>query len=199
MCCTRPPHVSVATVFEISRYMYIHNALLTRLLKILRQPTTGFALLLRAHQVAENSSTAHDRFRSSWDSSSRCSPRVSINLMFCLNPNWTDFDKYTHLQINLVFARDSPETQLNLRFQPKHEAAWCSIFSCLETSQTGDSAVFQVSLSQNQIDLQISVFIQMSTRFSFSGDVAIDYLKKDHHLGRWENRQKAVGLFSAIL
>ncbi|KER21073.1 hypothetical protein T265_10518 [Opisthorchis viverrini] len=23
MCCTRPPHVSVATIFEISRYMYI--------------------------------------------------------------------------------------------------------------------------------------------------------------------------------
>ncbi|KAG5452750.1 hypothetical protein CSKR_102180 [Clonorchis sinensis] len=23
MCCTRPPHVPVATIFEISRYMYI--------------------------------------------------------------------------------------------------------------------------------------------------------------------------------
>ncbi|KAG5448290.1 hypothetical protein CSKR_110459 [Clonorchis sinensis] len=42
------------------------------------------------------------------------SPRVSVNLMFYLNPNWTDFEKYTHLQINLVFARDSPGTQLNL-------------------------------------------------------------------------------------
>ncbi|KAG5444519.1 hypothetical protein CSKR_101800 [Clonorchis sinensis] len=40
----RPPHVPVATIFEISRYMYIRNALLIRLLKILRQPTTGFAL-----------------------------------------------------------------------------------------------------------------------------------------------------------
>ncbi|KAG5447578.1 hypothetical protein CSKR_101344 [Clonorchis sinensis] len=28
MCCTRPPHVSVAPIFEISRYMYISNALL---------------------------------------------------------------------------------------------------------------------------------------------------------------------------
>ncbi|KAG5453481.1 hypothetical protein CSKR_114249 [Clonorchis sinensis] len=51
------------------------------------------------HKVAENSSTAHDRFCSSWDSSGRCSPRVSVNLMFCLNPNWTDSDKYAHLQI----------------------------------------------------------------------------------------------------
>ncbi|KAG5445570.1 hypothetical protein CSKR_106924 [Clonorchis sinensis] len=50
---------------------------------------------------AENSSTAHDRFRSFWDSSGRSSPRVSVNLMFYLNLNWADFDKYTHLQINL--------------------------------------------------------------------------------------------------
>ncbi|KAG5452111.1 hypothetical protein CSKR_107911 [Clonorchis sinensis] len=50
MCCTRPPHVPVATIFEISRYMYIRNGLLIRLLKILRQSTTGFALL-GAHQV----------------------------------------------------------------------------------------------------------------------------------------------------
>ncbi|GAA53578.1 hypothetical protein CLF_110555 [Clonorchis sinensis] len=38
MCCTRPPHVPVATIFEISRYMHICNALFIRLLKILRQP-----------------------------------------------------------------------------------------------------------------------------------------------------------------
>ncbi|KAG5448387.1 hypothetical protein CSKR_109662, partial [Clonorchis sinensis] len=50
MCCTRPPHVPVATIFKISRYMYIRNALLIRLLKILRQSTTGFALF-GAHQV----------------------------------------------------------------------------------------------------------------------------------------------------
>ncbi|KER30099.1 hypothetical protein T265_03366 [Opisthorchis viverrini] len=42
---------SVATIFEISRYMYICNVLLIRLLKIHRQPTTGFALL-GAHQNA---------------------------------------------------------------------------------------------------------------------------------------------------
>ncbi|KER29035.1 hypothetical protein T265_04224 [Opisthorchis viverrini] len=39
----------------------------------------------------------------------------------------------------------------------KHEAAWCSTFSCLRTSQTRDSAGFQVSLSKNQITLQMSV------------------------------------------
>ncbi|KER27677.1 hypothetical protein T265_05310 [Opisthorchis viverrini] len=50
MCCTRSPHISVATIFGISRYMYIRNALLIRLPKICRQPTTGF-VLLEAHQV----------------------------------------------------------------------------------------------------------------------------------------------------
>ncbi|KAG5454844.1 hypothetical protein CSKR_112862 [Clonorchis sinensis] len=48
----QPSHVSVATIFEVLRYMYIRNALLIRLLKILRQPTTGFAFL-GAHQVGE--------------------------------------------------------------------------------------------------------------------------------------------------
>ncbi|KAG5450756.1 hypothetical protein CSKR_112036 [Clonorchis sinensis] len=43
--------------------------------------------------------------------------------------------------------------------QLEHEAAWCSTFSCLKTSQTRDSAGFQVSLSQNQIDFQMSVFL----------------------------------------
>ncbi|KAG5451058.1 hypothetical protein CSKR_105595 [Clonorchis sinensis] len=66
--------------------------------------------------VAENSSTVHDQFRPCWDSSGKRSPRVSVNLMFYSNTNWTDFNKYTHPQINLVFARDSPGTQLNLPF-----------------------------------------------------------------------------------
>ncbi|KER29678.1 LOW QUALITY PROTEIN: hypothetical protein T265_13325 [Opisthorchis viverrini] len=55
--------------------------------------------------VAENSSTAHDRSRPSWGSSDRRSLRVSVNLMFYLNPNWTVFEKYTNLQINLVSTR----------------------------------------------------------------------------------------------
>ncbi|KAG5454618.1 hypothetical protein CSKR_106010 [Clonorchis sinensis] len=54
----------------------ITNALLIRLLKIFRQPTTDFDLL-GVHQF---------------------------------NPNWTDFDKYTQLQIILVFAGDSSQS-----------------------------------------------------------------------------------------
>ncbi|KER21750.1 hypothetical protein T265_09989 [Opisthorchis viverrini] len=37
------------------------------------------------HKVAENSTTAYDRFRPSWGSSVRHSPRVTVNLMFHLN------------------------------------------------------------------------------------------------------------------
>ncbi|KER29255.1 hypothetical protein T265_13412, partial [Opisthorchis viverrini] len=59
------------------------------------------------HEVAENSSTAHDRFRPSWGSSDRRGPRVSVNLMFYLNPNRTVSEKYIHLQTNLVFTRNS--------------------------------------------------------------------------------------------
>ncbi|KAG5454555.1 Dynein light chain Tctex-type [Clonorchis sinensis] len=55
------------------------------------------------------------------------------------------------------------QTRVSAGFQQlEHEAAWCSTFSCLKTSETGDSAGFQVSLSQNQIDLQMSVFIEIS-------------------------------------
>ncbi|KAG5446746.1 hypothetical protein CSKR_114203 [Clonorchis sinensis] len=44
MCCTRPSDFLVNTVFKISRYMYIRNVLLIRLLKILRHLTTGFKI-----------------------------------------------------------------------------------------------------------------------------------------------------------
>ncbi|KER29718.1 hypothetical protein T265_13310, partial [Opisthorchis viverrini] len=44
----------------------------------------------------------------------RCANRhttVKSSLFVCyLNPNWTVFEKYTHLQINLVFTRDSTES-----------------------------------------------------------------------------------------
>ncbi|KAG5446285.1 hypothetical protein CSKR_110326 [Clonorchis sinensis] len=108
-------YLSIYLSIHLSIYPSIYLFIEQGLLKIVRQPATGFAPL-GAHQVAENSSTDHDRFRPSWGSSGRRSPRVSVNLMFYLNPNWTVFEKYTHLHINLVFARDSPGTQLNLPF-----------------------------------------------------------------------------------
>ncbi|GAA50187.1 hypothetical protein CLF_104172 [Clonorchis sinensis] len=92
-------------------------------------------------KVAENSSTAHDRIRPFGGSSGGRTARVSVNLMFYLNPNWTDFDKYTRLKINLVFTGDSIESldydvlQLNvlhtwrLMFQLLRYSRYRSIFS----------------------------------------------------------------------
>ncbi|KER27808.1 hypothetical protein T265_13728, partial [Opisthorchis viverrini] len=87
---SRPPHVSLGTIFEISQYIFIKET---------------------THKVAKDSSTVHDRFRPSWGSSGRCSPRVSVNLMFYLKSNWTVFEKYTHLQISSVeTGRGLPES-----------------------------------------------------------------------------------------
>ncbi|KAG5442214.1 hypothetical protein CSKR_100200 [Clonorchis sinensis] len=80
-CCTRCHPID----FHLLGYeTFLRNALLIRLLKTLRQPTTGFALL-GAHQQLE------------------------------------------------------------------HEAAWCSTFSCLKTSQTGDSAGFQHNIRLTEV------------------------------------------------
>ncbi|KAG5454382.1 hypothetical protein CSKR_107237 [Clonorchis sinensis] len=56
-----------------------------------------------AHKVAENSSTAHDRFRPSWGSSGRRSPRVSSTLCSTCTQIGLFFEKYTHLQITGLF------------------------------------------------------------------------------------------------
>ncbi|KAG5454734.1 hypothetical protein CSKR_113146 [Clonorchis sinensis] len=62
----------------------------------------------------------------------------------------------TYCQIISIKTGDSAEFQ-----QLEHEAVRCSTFSCLETSQTGDSPGFQLSLSQSQIDLKMSVFLDL--------------------------------------
>ncbi|KAG5449651.1 hypothetical protein CSKR_104117 [Clonorchis sinensis] len=59
--------------------------------------------------VAENSSTAHDRFHSAWGSSGRRSSRVPVNLMFYLKPNCTNLVNYTQLQTNFVLRETHPE------------------------------------------------------------------------------------------
>ncbi|KAG5454911.1 hypothetical protein CSKR_105848 [Clonorchis sinensis] len=94
MCCTRPPHVPVATIFEISRYMYIRSVLLIRLLKTLRQPTTGFFAVLGAHQ----------------SSSGRHSSPSAVNLIFYLSASCTQVAKCTHLQIKLALVAENSST-----------------------------------------------------------------------------------------
>ncbi|KER20218.1 hypothetical protein T265_15373, partial [Opisthorchis viverrini] len=57
---------------------------------------------LEEQKFSESSSTVHDRFRPSWGSSGGRSPRVSVNLMFYLKPNYTKLAEYTHFRTNLI-------------------------------------------------------------------------------------------------
>ncbi|KER22766.1 hypothetical protein T265_09211 [Opisthorchis viverrini] len=85
------------------------------------------------HKVPENSSATQDRLCPFWDSSDKCNPRVSIKLLFYLKPNWTDFDKCTHLNSKLVIKGDSTESLVynilqytaisRILCQLKHEAS----------------------------------------------------------------------------
>ncbi|KAG5444856.1 hypothetical protein CSKR_106163, partial [Clonorchis sinensis] len=56
----------------------------------------------------------HGQFCPCWDSSGRCSPRVFINLTFYSNPNWTPFDKYSHLQMNSFFRQNQIRVQIRV-------------------------------------------------------------------------------------
>ncbi|KER32040.1 hypothetical protein T265_01819 [Opisthorchis viverrini] len=98
--------------FEICNHNYFNNMVLVCILvsSAMLAAEDPLDSASARNQVTENSSTAHDRFRPSWGSSGRRSLRVSVKLMIYLNPNCTVFEKYTHLQINLVFTGDSIES-----------------------------------------------------------------------------------------
>ncbi|KAG5445496.1 hypothetical protein CSKR_100984 [Clonorchis sinensis] len=103
-------HYLDCLLFQLVRYwryrntLHTHNTLLIRLLKAIRQPTTGFT----PPGVKK--------------------PRVSVNLMLYLNPSRTDFDRYTvHLHINLFFTGASPESQLMKGFQQPNEWRFTSV------------------------------------------------------------------------
>ncbi|KAG5451288.1 hypothetical protein CSKR_106570 [Clonorchis sinensis] len=143
MCCTRSPYVPVATIFEISRYMYIRNALLIRI------ETTVCKLI-------HNTKAGHRRTpHSSLDTlseitkvvNSKCNTLV-MRLLKTLRQPTTDFTLLgTHAKSVIQFVC-LYETQEQVKYK-----------MMLETSKTGGSAGFQVSLSQSQICLQIGVFL----------------------------------------
>ncbi|KAG5453593.1 hypothetical protein CSKR_109546 [Clonorchis sinensis] len=111
MCCTRLPHVPVSTIFEISRFMYIRTVLLMRLLLILRQPTTGFALF-GAHQVGAQFPSFRQPF-------------------VLLEAKLHELGEMHSFAHKFGFASDSPGTQLRLthnwdmrRPGAPHSVAW---------------------------------------------------------------------------
>ncbi|KAG5445311.1 hypothetical protein CSKR_105796 [Clonorchis sinensis] len=54
------------------------------------------------------------------------------------------FDGFGHRLLKILRQPTTGFALLGAHQQLEHEAAWCSTFSCLETSQTGDLAGFQV-------------------------------------------------------
>ncbi|KAG5445027.1 hypothetical protein CSKR_105041 [Clonorchis sinensis] len=89
--------------------MYIRNALLIRLLKIPRP---------------------------SWGSSGRRSSRVSVKLMFCLQPNCTNLAKYTHLRTNLVLRETHRPTWLSIQKNDTQEAKYTHLQTNLVLRET---------------------------------------------------------------
>ncbi|GAA53323.1 hypothetical protein CLF_110004 [Clonorchis sinensis] len=81
------------------------------------------------HKVAENSSTAHDWFCLSRGSSGRRIHRVSVNLMFYLNLNRTDFGSYTRLLIKWVFSFQQPYQLVRTDNSAHPAAVWAATFT----------------------------------------------------------------------
>ncbi|KER23682.1 LOW QUALITY PROTEIN: hypothetical protein T265_14586 [Opisthorchis viverrini] len=98
------------------------NVLHTGRLIFQKKPSVKIESFLKktTHKVAENTSTAHDRFRPSCrGSSGRRGPRVSVNLIFYLKLNSIDLHKYTNLYIRWVFTGDSTESRVYAILQLK--------------------------------------------------------------------------------
>ncbi|KAG5445585.1 hypothetical protein CSKR_106904, partial [Clonorchis sinensis] len=116
------------------------NTLPVRLLNTLRKLTTGFALL------GTDQLCAVPEFPNTL---------ICKSISFCERLTWNPaispvFD--VSRQLNVLHQAASCSSCYDIRdiaiHQLEHEAAWCSTFSCLRTSKTGDPAGFQVSLSQ---------------------------------------------------
>ncbi|KAG5447965.1 hypothetical protein CSKR_100920 [Clonorchis sinensis] len=54
------------------------------------------------HKVAESSSAGYNRYSPLLELIKRQSHHVSVNLMFNVNPNWTDCDEYSHFQTTVI-------------------------------------------------------------------------------------------------
>ncbi|KAG5445186.1 hypothetical protein CSKR_103361 [Clonorchis sinensis] len=153
-----PPHVSLCRIFEISQYIFIKET---------------------TNKVAVKSWTDHDRFCSCWGSSVWRRPRVPLSLMFYLNPNRTASEKYTHLQITLVFTGDSSESLVYDVFQLNVPHKGRLMFQLVQYSRCATHIIQQLnvlrkcrlmfhfvgysryrSTFKNQIDMQMSVFLE---------------------------------------
>ncbi|KAG5449106.1 hypothetical protein CSKR_100240 [Clonorchis sinensis] len=127
MCCTKTIlsiswyRIQDIAVYSFERTPFIRLLGTSRQLKNILNKRTSWDLVespVKTRLIAGNVSTSHDRFHPSCGSSGRRGPRVSVNPVFYLSPNCMKLNNYTHLLTNLVFAGDSPESQLNFFSNP---------------------------------------------------------------------------------
>ncbi|KER27354.1 hypothetical protein T265_05599 [Opisthorchis viverrini] len=97
--------------------------------------------------VAENSSAAQGRFHYSTGSSGRHSPTVSIGFTFHLNSNWALIVRYTHLQSNLILARNLIKPKLNLSFMGRR------LDRLAQTTDTGQARTSSVLTASSEFSV----------------------------------------------
>ncbi|KER25289.1 hypothetical protein T265_07229 [Opisthorchis viverrini] len=102
-------------------------------------------------KVAENSSTAHDRFCPSWAHQVGAVPEFLSSSCFTFSFFSLSFrnDLWCQRRHHQIECKTGYVYRCLKRL--KHAAAWCSIFSGLRTSQTKDSARFQLNKFRSKI------------------------------------------------
>ncbi|GAA56038.1 homeobox protein SMOX-3 [Clonorchis sinensis] len=97
----------------------------------------------------------------------RRSPRVSVNLMFYLNPNWTDFEKYTNLQINLVFTGDSNESLVYdvLQLNMLHTGRLMVQLNCVTIYQAASPKIRYNNLLAKRLQATASIVASNNTEY----------------------------------
>ncbi|KAG5446436.1 hypothetical protein CSKR_203470, partial [Clonorchis sinensis] len=114
----------------------MRNALLIRLLKILRQPTTDFALLW-AHKVGavpEFPATPTTGFTLLGDHQAPAVPELPSILCF----SWTDFEKYTHALSKQYFDQTDQQMAKRIGFKVSILTPWTLLPENLSADQCAD-------------------------------------------------------------
>ncbi|KER26466.1 hypothetical protein T265_06318 [Opisthorchis viverrini] len=161
MCCTRPPHVSVDTVFEISRYMYRRNTLLIRLLKTLRQPTTGFCLI---YQLYFNQSECGVSFELTFAGDS---PGTQLK-MCCTRP--------PHVSVDTVFEIS--------RYMYRRSTLLIRLLKTLRQPTTGFCLIYQLYFNQSECGCLTAMLPEGNTRAKIlSGCPSLDRRSREAEVG----------------
>ncbi|KAG5452631.1 hypothetical protein CSKR_114388 [Clonorchis sinensis] len=120
----RPPHVSFGTIFEISQHFFIKET--THNLQTIEQ---GSKTPIRISFTKLNIHLLLERVSLNFSGDSLTVIQIQANPTKRLR-------QFLHCVYTCI-------AMSRISYQLEHEAAWCSTFNCLGTSQTRDSAGFQ--------------------------------------------------------